>query len=413
MQANRALRWAAFAAILFCGPVQAQQPRWQTTLESAKRLASQTNQLVLIHFWAPYCTACRRMEQETFPDPMVAATIQTYYVPVKINTEYFPATANQFGITNLPTDVIITPQGQVLSKTEGMLKAPDYAARLNHVATSFRPQSPPAVYAQVPQAQPAQPGSAAYPPATAVAAAPQAPATVAMPQTPAYQPAPQAPAYQPAPIAQPVASASAAPVAALPSYAIPSATAPQAIPAQTSSSTLGGQLPPASPYGVAIPPAVAANPAGPATPSPQPAPGAAPGLSTAPATPAAPGAPMPQLGLDGFCPVRLVETQKWVPGDRRWGVIHQGRVYLFSGPNEQARFYANPDMYAPVISGNDVIVALETGQMVPGLRQHGVYYGNHIYLFSSEQSLQKFEREPERYVAAVQQVLRNNAPQPR
>jgi protein disulfide-isomerase len=98
-----------------------------------------------------------------------------------------------------------------------------------------------------------------------------------------------------------------------------------------------------------------------------------------------------------------VEGQKWVPGDRRWGVIHQGRVYLFSGASEQARFYASPDTYAPAMSGNDVVLAAETGQMVPGQRQHGVFYGNRIYLFSSEQSLQKFERQPDRYVAAAPQ----------
>lgn len=380
MQANRALLWSVLTAVFLSTPVTAQQPRWQTTLEGAKRLAAQTNQLVLIHFWAPYCTACRRMEQEVFPDPAVAATLQTYFVPVKINTEYFPATANQFGITNLPTDVIITPQGQMLSKMEGMCKASDYAARLGQVATAARPQSPPAVYAQVSQGQPPQANSGAY----------------AQPAQPLAVSAPQGPAYQSAPVTQPVTSAGAAPVSALPSYTTPSAPASQPIPTQPAQGSLAGLTPPATPYGMAIPtaPALPASPAAPAGPQAVAPPAAAPSAGT------------PQLGLDGFCPVRLVETQKWTPGDRRWGVIHQGRVYLFAGPNEQARFYANPDAYAPVNSGNDVIVALETGQAAPGLRQHGVYYGNRIYLFSSEQSLQKFEREPDRYAVAAQQTLR-------
>ena len=59
----------------------------------------------------------------------------------------------------------------------------------------------------------------------------------------------------------------------------------------------------------------------------------------------------PPLGLDGFCPVSLSEKQQWVSGDSRWGVIHRGRTYLFAGPEEQRRFFADPDRYAPVAVG--------------------------------------------------------------
>lgn len=326
MQAKCLLLWSALAAMAVPSLAHAQTGvRWQTTLEGAKRVAAQNNLLVLIHFWAPYCTACRRMEQEVFPDPAVAGALQAYYVPVKINTEYFPATANQFGITSLPTDIVLTPQGQVLAKMEGMMKPSDYSMRLCQAATSTRPQSPPPVYAQVPAGQtsppPAQPGVA--------------------------------PPSQPAPVAGPIAAAPANPYAGM----VPAPT----IPRQT---------------------------------------------ALAPVNPAPAPSGNPPLAMEGFCPVRLVEAQKWVPGDSRWGVIHQGRTYLFAGAGEQARFYAKPDVYAPVMSGNDVVLALETGQMVPGDRRHGVYYGNHVYMFAGEDSLQKFEREPDRYAGAAQQVLR-------
>ena len=107
----------------------------------------------------------------------------------------------------------------------------------------------------------------------------------------------------------------------------------------------------------------------------------------------------PPWGLECFCPVSLCEKQKWVRGDRRWGAIHRGRTYLFVGPEEQRRFLANPDRYAPVVSGNDVVLAVEQGQIVPGMRQHGVFYQGRVYLFSSEATLQKFSLNPGAYDA--------------
>jgi YHS domain-containing protein len=101
--------------------------------------------------------------------------------------------------------------------------------------------------------------------------------------------------------------------------------------------------------------------------------------------------------LDGFCPVSLTEKQQWIPGDRRWGAIHRGRTYLFVSAEEQRRFFTDPDRYAPVNSGNDIVHTVENGQSVPGLREHGVFYSNHVFLFADEIALEKFSKNPAYY----------------
>ena len=116
---------------------------------------------------------------------------------------------------------------------------------------------------------------------------------------------------------------------------------------------------------------------------------------------AAPPSPNPPLALDGFCPVRLVENKQWVPGDRQWGLRHRGRTYLFSGPDERTRFYADPDRYAPVLSGNDPVLAVERNQAVPGHRAYGVFFANKVYLFADKTSLEKFERNPRYYAGQL------------
>lgn len=105
----------------------------------------------------------------------------------------------------------------------------------------------------------------------------------------------------------------------------------------------------------------------------------------------------PPFGLDGYCPVQLVENDRWQKGNKDWGVIHRGRVYLFVGQEEQRRFLTDPDRYAPVSSGNDVVLAAEVGHAVPGFREFGAKFDGHVYLFASEGTLKKFESNPPYY----------------
>jgi YHS domain-containing protein len=118
----------------------------------------------------------------------------------------------------------------------------------------------------------------------------------------------------------------------------------------------------------------------------------------------------PEFGLEGYCPVTLMEAQKWTPGDRRWGAVHRGVTYLFVGKEEQQKFLADPDRYSPAMSGVDPVLALEQGQRVPGRRRHGVYYHDHIYLFSSEATLARFSQDPQHFAEGVRQAMRQPAP---
>jgi YHS domain-containing protein len=112
----------------------------------------------------------------------------------------------------------------------------------------------------------------------------------------------------------------------------------------------------------------------------------------------------PPLGLDGFCPIELTENKRWVVGDARWGLIHRDRTYLFAGPEQRNRFDAAPDRYAPVASGNDVVLMIEQGELTPGRREHGAWFEDRVYLFSSQETYLKFGAAPERYVSTLLQM---------
>ncbi len=127
--------------------------------------------------------------------------------------------------------------------------------------------------------------------------------------------------------------------------------------------------------------------------------------STASAT--APQGSMPvglegSLGLEGYCAVTIAERGAWVEGRAQWGVRHRGRTYLFAGPEQQQAFMANPDRYAPALSGDDPVLAFESGRSEPGRRALGVSYQSRMYLFALPETRDAFAADPGRYTTRVQ-----------
>lgn len=110
--------------------------------------------------------------------------------------------------------------------------------------------------------------------------------------------------------------------------------------------------------------------------------------------------PQPQalpLGLEGFCPVALVEENRWQEGDPRSDLEHHQIVYRFASPGHRERFLQQPQRYVPAFGGLDVVQYREEGRTVMGKREHGVMFGDHYYLFADEGALRRFWQSPDRY----------------
>ncbi|MCA9125346.1 MAG: hypothetical protein KDB11_34490, partial [Planctomycetales bacterium] len=65
---------------------------------------------------------------------------------------------------------------------------------------------------------------------------------------------------------------------------------------------------------------------------------------------------------------------------------------------EQKQFQKDPDRYLPAFSGNDLVIAKENGETTRGKREYGIKYADRIYLFATEESLQRFAHAPALYV---------------
>jgi protein disulfide-isomerase len=453
--------WPQLILILLCAmlatPATAQQAgfgasaatsgvQWQQDLEAAKKLARETNRMVLVHFWTPSCGPCLTLDQTVFNQSSVAAALETRFVPVKLNANENSATAQGFGITRVPTDVVLTPEGQVVGKIISPPTPAGYVAEVTQVAAKYS----------------AEPGQAF---ANAAANAPmpsQLNAAYAGLQIPVTaQPALAQPSMAPAPetIESPFARGSAAGIGPgaiagqqnNPFLAAAGSGASAISPATTTSNAAitnryadagVGATPAAMSSQAAIAPSVGFAPPAVSAPSQAmansyfgtaAATGSPPELQTtaqptlgppqlqsagphqaasnlitpvggSTATPQLP-AGSPPIGFDGYCPVSMRNNWKWVPGDPRWGIVHRGRTYWFASEAEQKQFWTDPDRYSPALSGMDPVMAIDHKQQVPGKREHSIDYDNLFYMFSSEATLAQFTANPERYAVGVRQAM--------
>lgn len=103
---------AACAVLIQAAVCLAQQPVWQPTLAEARAVAAETGVPILIHFTGQNCIHCTIMDREVFADPGVQRSLRTNVAAVMINRDLNPAVAAEFGISAVPADVILYPDGQ-------------------------------------------------------------------------------------------------------------------------------------------------------------------------------------------------------------------------------------------------------------------------------------------------------------
>ncbi|MGE3407342.1 MAG: thioredoxin family protein [Pirellulales bacterium] len=396
----RQLILSSFVALLLVAPASAEElSLWETDLDTARQEAATSGRMVLIHFWAPWCGPCMQLDKAVLSKPTVLADLRRHVVPVKLNVDQNEAAAAKYGVKSLPCDAIISPQGELIKLVSSPRNAAAYVTQISTVAIAAKEEI-----------------ASRYNPAAAGLAA----------ATNNGTPAASMPADFNGRVATNVSAGAV--VATDEPGADEDVLQAQESPAAAEGTSLADLYdrpafddapPPAAPARNSAPPDYDQSP-----PSEYDQPPAAdydqPPVSDAGSTPPAGVRPVasepaaelqlpagsPPLGLDGFCPVHLAEGKKWLRGDTRYGAIHRGRTYLFGSESCQKKFLSNPDRFSPVMQGNDVIVALEAGQEVPGRREFGVFYGDHVYLFANEANRDRFENEHQRFAEAAAKVVK-------
>ena len=274
--------------------------QWVADFQKAESLSKEHKLPLLIHFHALWCGPCQTMESEVLNTAEVQAALGSGIIGVKVNSDDRQDLVLRFGVTSLPTDVIISPDGQLLSKHVGSPGRNAYVARL----AQFR----------VPSRVPAGSRDRA------------ASKVVALEK------------------AAPVQNA-----AALESVTGTDASATTEEVAVTGMRKVVRRKSATS------------------------------------------------IGLNGYSPVSLTETEEWKTGDAQFSHEYQGVSYQLSSAEELERFKASPEKFVPALHGYDPVSLVNDQVFQGGHLELGVTYESKVYFFFSKNTRDEFLSNPEKF----------------
>ena len=113
---------------------------WLKSVAAAEKQAKQRNELIFVDLFADWCGWCHKMEQEVFPsEAFQKATANK--VLLRLNTEDAAdgsKIAQQFGVTTLPTFLLLTPEGTIAGMIRGYWPANEFVKNLVDTEAQYK-----------------------------------------------------------------------------------------------------------------------------------------------------------------------------------------------------------------------------------------------------------------------------------
>ena len=108
----------------------------------------------------------------------------------------------------------------------------------------------------------------------------------------------------------------------------------------------------------------------------------------------------PRIGLGGYCPVCILDANKWAKGSPEHQATYDGVTYYFPDEAIKQKFLANPAKYVPALGGDCIVCYAKLGKRVPGKTEHAARYDDRIFLFPADEQRQAFLKDPAAFADA-------------
>lgn len=344
MRKEAPLRLMIAPLVAMLANVASAEIAWRDNLRTAHAEAQAEGKQLLLHFYTDNCPWCDKLEEGAFRADGVNRSIERGFIPVKVHAGRNPKLTQMFTVKKFPTDVVVTIAGEQLSHSVSPQDPERYVAMLEAVTEQRVASDRLAVSEGLPR--------------QILSSGPKSPGGTSPRNN---------------------------------QFVLPSGRAGQTSAQLASSRRDDGEL---------------------AMPTDQ-ASGSEPAYENLSDVTAAGsgqiglGDEEPELAIQGFCAVSVIEEDRWLEGNPEFGVIHLGRLYLFASEDKMRRFVKNPVPFTPVLNEIDVVRFIEERRIVPGKREWGLKDPVHqrMFFFADEAAMNHFWNKHELYTDAAVQIM--------
>jgi uncharacterized protein YyaL (SSP411 family) len=88
---------------------------WREWGREAFAEADDRDQPVLLSLSATWCEGCHEMDATTYAEPRVAANVNEWFVPVRVDVDRHPRVRERYNMGGFPTTAFLTPDGELLT----------------------------------------------------------------------------------------------------------------------------------------------------------------------------------------------------------------------------------------------------------------------------------------------------------
>lgn len=113
--------------VSFCGGCS--RVHWRLGLDGALRQAAREHRLVLVYYWKPFNADCGLMNRTVFQSDRILPHMEGMIL-VKLDATFHKKRGERLGLREVPSFVVIAPNGRVLRRRSGVMGVDAFLAFL-------------------------------------------------------------------------------------------------------------------------------------------------------------------------------------------------------------------------------------------------------------------------------------------
>ena len=103
---------------------------WRDSWDAALEEAQKVNRRIVLELYMDGCPHCARLHNETHADAGVADSLNSKYVPVRLEGRNHMDIVKKFNVTGAPTTLVLAPDGKELHRFAGFFAPAEYLKEL-------------------------------------------------------------------------------------------------------------------------------------------------------------------------------------------------------------------------------------------------------------------------------------------